>query len=120
MSPDKLTTGKIKAFREYLLQEQDYRCDLCGKPLKKEEANLDHSHIVDGGDGNVRGAIHAKCNKLMGSLENNWKAPIPADEIVQWLRDAADYIEKYQKEPTGILHPRERTHLNKLKARNKK
>ena len=70
-----------------LLESQDYRCAICGNPLKDEvsapreqQACVDHCHT----SGNVRGILCTNCNLALGYLKDN-----PA-----LARAAATYLER--------------------------
>ncbi len=40
-------------------------------------------------------------------------------ELVDWLPRAAAYIKKHHENPSGLIHPKERSKLNKLKKEQK-
>ncbi len=82
---------------------------------------LDHSHISDPeGTGCVRGTICDKCNKILARLENNWRAKMTPEELVDWLPRAAAYIKKHHENPSGLIHPKERAKLNQIKRKGTK
>ncbi len=113
-----LTTGKIKKYREDQLKEQLGYCDLCNDIIIRP--NLDHSHLEDGGDGYCRGTICNSCNTLLGAVENNWRSSVLYEDLPAWLISASKYIQKYRDCPSGILHPAERSKLNKKRAATRK
>jgi hypothetical protein len=69
-----------------LLARQEERCAICGRQLDMERASftLDHCHAT----GQVRGAVHKKCNTGIGMFEDD-------PEIVQ---RAADYLRRHATE----------------------
>jgi hypothetical protein len=109
----KIKTKDLKDIREKLESKQDYLCALCGKPLL-ETNHLDHNHR----SGAIRGALHSGCNLHLGPIENR-QAMNKIEDLVQWLRKAADYLELHSTDQTGLRHP---THFTpeERKERNKK
>ena len=104
--------------REKLLTDNDGLCDLCGEPCYRP--NLDHHHIsydndFSTGAAQIRGTICQNCNVRLSGAENVKRVKYNHGELATWLRAAADYIEKYREVPSGIIHPSERSKLNKLK-----
>lgn len=62
-----------------LLDAQGGRCPVCGLALMDSEAHVDHDHDT----GEVRGLLHSRCNRSIGSFHDD-----PEE-----LRRAADYLE---------------------------
>jgi len=54
-----------KDFYRFLI-EQDGRCPLCGRSLRKRIV-VDHDHST----GKVRGLLHNRCNSMLGWYETN-------------------------------------------------
>lgn len=79
----------IEQYNE-MLKNQNGVCAICGKPEtatnKGKIINLavDHCHV----SGKVRGLLCGNCNKGIGHLKDN----------PQTLRNAAEYLESFQKE----------------------
>lgn len=68
-----------------MLQEQNSKCDVCGKEheeVTKKRLNVDHCHTT----GKVRGLLCANCNTALGLLKEN----------VQNIDKLKDYIIKHQ------------------------
>ena len=112
----RLKQSEIKAYREERLAEVGGVCELCGLPLTKENAVLDHSHE----HGWIRGVLHRGCNSLLGKVENNYKRyAIPSLECClanMWL-----YIAHGNKSfPEDVYHPSYRTPEEKRLLRNKR
>ncbi len=117
-NPDILPQGKIKKYREELLEEQGYLCDLCGLPCIRPQ--LDHHHAsydndFEFGASQVRGAICASCNTRLAGIENIKRVKFEHADLYEWLGNAREYIKKYRDEPSGVIHNTERSRLNKLK-----
>lgn len=63
-----------------LLAAQGFGCAICGRPpSERRRLDTDHNHKT----GQVRGLLDHRCNRALP----NWITP-------QWLRDAADYLER--------------------------
>jgi DNA-directed RNA polymerase subunit RPC12/RpoP len=70
-----------------LLEKQNYRCALCGKPFEgcgkqKMAPHIDHKHSTN----EIRGLIHNNCNVLIGM----------AEEDIKLLRRAIQYLKEYE------------------------
>ena len=55
-----------------LIEQQKGYCPICGRPLYFEAGKgkgLAIDHEGESGQGHVRGVLHAKCNTLLGALE---------------------------------------------------
>jgi hypothetical protein len=59
------------------------RCGICGSPPKGRKLDRDHEHR---GDGRARGLLCWNCNKKL----DNRVTP-------EWLRRAADYLERFEE-----------------------
>ena len=112
----RLKQTEIKAFREELLELQGGVCALCGLPLDRDDAVLDHSHC----HGWIRGVLHRGCNSLLGKVENNYKRyNIPSLE--RCLVNMYLYIAQGNKPfPEDVYHPSYRTEEEKRLLRNKR
>lgn len=60
---------------------QDGVCAICHRPPKTKRLHVDHDHR---GTGRVRALLCFRCNRSLPY----WATP-------EWLRDAADYLERY-------------------------
>lgn len=117
----KLKTKDIARTRADLLQNQLYRCALCGQDCSADPV-LDHNHK----QGFIRAVLHRQCNALLGRIENN--APrhlVPLEELAEFLRNAANYLDKHSQDQTGLLHPTyksadEKKELAKKRAKRKR
>ena len=99
----------MNAFREELLEEQEYRCACCNKPLK-EEANtnrhLDHCHK----EKTVRSVLCATCNLVIGKIEK-------AGYGTEWLDKAIKYLNSTS---TKVIYPEKITQRRKTKKKEMK
>lgn len=120
-----LKSSDIKKIKQKILEEQEYRCAICGKPLTLEEACLDHQHKyrktdVNGVNGNglVRGVLCREDNCLEGKIFNNsarfLKQPTN-EQRIEWLEKLIEY---YKKEPYPYVHPSEVEKPKQLSKRN--
>lgn len=122
MSTEDLYTAKdTTRIRELLLKEQEGLDLLTGLPIPEKQAVTDHKHDSEQF---VRGVLHRQSNASLGKLEGIWTRYLsywyPYD-LPTFLRQAADYIEKFDKEPdTRYRHPnwqkKVKTEFNKLNA----
>lgn len=72
--------NQIRPHYERLLEEQGGGCAICGrKPNPRRRHDIDHSWRQM----RYRGLLCPRCNRGLGSHEDP-----------QWLRDAADYLER--------------------------
>mgnify|MGYP001597132189 FL=1 len=69
-----------------LLETQQFRCKICGKPWTFEQLCVDHSHVT----GIVRGLLCGKCNSLLGF----------ADDSTAILLKAFFYLKKSSTPPS--------------------
>ncbi len=112
--PTKLKTTQIATAREELRFNQGGRCALCGLPLTKEGAVLDHDHAT----GAIRGALHRGCNALLGKVENNYKRyGVPS--LAAFAQGVAVYLQAHSIDRTGLIHPTHKNEDEKREHRNK-
>ena len=117
----KIKTKDIPETREALLKEQGYRCALCGAGLT-EDPVLDHDHKT----GLLRATLHRQCNAFLGRIENNAaRHLVSREELADFLRSAANYLDTHAQDQTGILHPtyrnaEEKKELAKKRAKRRK
>ena len=45
-----------------LLEDQEYKCALCGQPFMDDTPHVDHCHVSE----KVRGLLHGRCNRGLG------------------------------------------------------
>lgn len=106
MTTDLYNTKDTTRIRELLLKEQEGLDLLTGLPIPEKQAVTDHKHDSEQF---VRGVLHRQSNASLGKLEGIWTRYLsywyPYD-LPTFLRQSADYIEKFDKEPdTRYRHP---------------
>jgi len=111
----KLTHSGIKPTAIALWAGKGQKCALCKLPLPQQMIVLDHDHK----SGLVRGAVHRRCNSLLGKLENNaprfgFNAP---GQLEAFMYGVGDYL---RAPPTQYIHPLHKTEDEKRIARNLK
>lgn len=84
----------IAQLRVRLLEEQQWNCPICDKPI--EHPVLDHHHIKRvKGTGLIRGVLCRSCNILLGKVENNCvRYNITQEELPQVLLNMSVYLTK--------------------------
>lgn len=70
----------VRPHYDRLLEEQGGVCAICWRaPSERRRLDIDHDHLLM----RYRGLLCARCNRALPS----WMTP-------QWLRSAADYLER--------------------------
>ena len=117
-----LKSKDITRVREEILHFQHGKCALCHNPItEKTGTSLDHQHrtktsvIGENGGGLVRGVLCRRCNVYEGKIWNNSKRFGLHDDLPNWLRGLADYLEK---ENYPLIHPSEEAKEPKVSKRN--
>ena len=112
----KLTNSQLREAVQGMWAGQGQKCKLCKLPLRFD-ANCvgDHCHKT----GKLRGAIHRRCNSLLGKLENNaprfgFNAP---GQLEAFLYGVGDYL---RADHSHLIHPLYKTPEEKRLARNLK
>ena len=112
----KLTNSQLRDTVQQLWVMQGQKCKLCQLPLAWD-ANCvgDHCHKT----GKLRGAVHRRCNSLLGKLENNaarfgFSRP---GQLEAFMYGVGDYL---RKPCLPYIHPLHKTADEKRLARNKK
>jgi hypothetical protein len=118
----KLKTSEIKETRDNIVSKQLYRCAICKEDCSVDPV-LDHDHKT----GLIRAVLHRQCNAFLGRFENNAaRHSVKREELAEFLRQAAAYIDEHSTDQTGLLHPTHYTAEEKLerakakRKRNKK
>jgi len=117
-----LKSKDITKIRDEILYFQQGKCALCHNPItEKSGTSLDHQHrtkdsiIGENGGGLVRGVLCRSCNVFEGKIWNNSKRFGLHDNLSNWLRDLADYLDK---ENYPLIHPSEEPREPKVSKRN--
>ena len=125
MELKELKSSEISEIRKIILEEQNFKCAICGKDITLEDRiTLDHQHKNKksdengpNGDGLVRGVLCADCNSCEGIIWNSTKRFQSArtrEDRIDFLKRLIEY---YQKEPYPYVHP---TEVPKSKILSKK
>lgn len=112
----KITNAQILPVRTQVLAQQKGLCAVCGHPIARDNAVLDHCHK----HGALRGVLHRSCNSLLGVLENNRARYGLGDDIqfAAFLLGAGAYLAKHVQPQTRWLHPTFLTEEEKRLKRN--
>ena len=96
---EKLKYKDIPAVRDYLIEQQGYRCGLCDDIIEPGKAVLDHDHR----SGIIRRVLHRGCNSMLGKIENNMaRSEIDLFRLMKISSKVADYI---SNTATNWIHP---------------
>lgn len=112
----KLTNSQLRDTIKQMWAAQGQKCKLCKLPLAYGPNCVgDHCHKT----GKLRGAIHRRCNSLLGKLENNaarfgFGAP---GQLEAFMYGVGDYL---RATPHHFIHPLYLTEDEKRLKRNKK
>ena len=117
-----LMTKDIQKIRDEILEKQDGLCELCKDEIsEKTGVSLDHQHrtkssvIGENGGGLVRGVLCRRCNVMEGKIWNASKRFGIHDNLSDWLRTLADYLDK---ENYPYIHPSEKALEKEVSKRN--
>lgn len=114
----KLKAKDVGSTRLLLLEQQGYRCGICGGECSIEQAVLDHDHK----HGHVRAVLHRGCNAVEGKIVNALRRYAIKDPAA-FLLGLVKYHEVHAENRTGLIHPVHKTPEEKAalaKARAKK
>lgn len=116
-----LKTSDIPAYRAKILKEQNFQCAICKLNIKDASGvSLDHQHktkkeiIGTNGAGLIRGVLCRNCNVFEGKIWNNSKRYGKFNNLSQFLRNLADYLDK---ENYPYIHPKEAPQEKKVGKR---
>lgn len=100
---NKLKYSEIPAVRNYLLEQQNYRCALCDHIIEEGKAVLDHDHR----SGIIRRVLHRGCNSMLGKIENNMaRSEIDLVRLIKFAENLNGYI---TDTATDWIHPTYKT-----------
>lgn len=112
----RIKTKEIAGTRTDLLQQQGMLCALCAIDCSADPV-LDHCHKT----GAIRAVLHRQCNAYLGRLENNAaRHGVRREELSEFLKCAASYLETHSVNQTGLLHPLHLTAEEKLERRKRR
>lgn len=125
-----LKQNELKEIREKILEEQGYKCAICGKELSKEECVLDHQHKIrksdpngENGNGLVRGVLCKEDNLAEGKIFNALVRYLQIKTDSERIQFLEKLIEYYRQPKYPLIHPTEvpkepdvsKKNFNKLK-----
>lgn len=111
----RLKTTEVAQVRLALVKAQKGRCPLCPRPLKPQDAVLDHDHDK----GHIRAAVHRGCNGAEGKIKGALKRYVGRDvDPTEYLRRLADYLTRHETPQVPLYHPTHRTPEEKRLAKN--
>ena len=111
-----LKYSDISIIRKKLLENQQFKCAICGKNIKDDSSiTLDHQHkinknqsIGENGAGLVRGVLCRDCNSIEGKITNALKRYKNMDNTLDKITFLYQLIEYYKKPLTNYIHPTEK------------
>lgn len=115
ITPKKLKAKDIKEVRLKLLEDQGYKCAICGYDCTIEQAVLDHNH----GSGFVRAILHRTCNAVEGKIVNSFRRYAIKDPKA-YLEGLLKYHEFHSENRTNLIHPTFKTPDEKDASRKAK
>lgn len=124
MEYTQLKHSEINTLKQKLLEQNNYKCPICGKSLSLNDAVLDHVHRLnksqvpgENGYGLVRNAICRECNLIEGKITNalrRYKGITNTLDKIEFLYRLIDY---YQIPLTEYIHPTEKLPKKKVSKR---
>ncbi len=116
-----LKTKDIPKYRNKICKEQKGLCAICSACIENcKGVALDHQHktkketIGVNGAGLIRGVLCRDCNVFEGKIWNNSKRYGKFDNLPEFLRSLADYLEK---DNYPYIHPSEAPEHKKVGKR---
>lgn len=110
-----LKYSDIPELREKILENQQFKCAICGKVIDGKNSTLDHQHknnkneeIGFNGAGLVRGVLCRDCNSVEGKITNalkRYKRINNTSDKIVFLKQLIHY---YQQPLTEYIHPTEK------------
>lgn len=112
-----IKSTEVKELREKILENQGFKCAICGKTLSEDDTgiSLDHQHrlnknqvIGTDGAGLIRGVLCRDCNVYEGKIWNNgtrYKQFKTVKERIEFLKQLIQY---YEAGTYPFIHPTEK------------
>ena len=112
-----LKGSEVKELREKILENQGFKCAICGKTLSENDPGiaLDHQHKLNknqtlgiDGAGLIRGVLCRDCNTYEGKIFNNgtrYKQFKTVKERIEFLKQLIQY---YEAGTYPFIHPTEK------------
>lgn len=111
MSLVKIKQSELPELREIQSEQQGGKCPITGYNLGDDKV-ADHCHKT----GMHRGTLPSWVNSRLGKIENAARAMGKHLSVPETLRRCADYIEKYERAPTYLIHHTYKTPEEKKEA----
>lgn len=111
MSLVKISKSELPELREIQAAQQGGRCPITGYILGDDKV-ADHCHTT----GMHRATLPTWVNSRLGKIENAARAMGKHLSVPTTLRACAAYIEKFEREPTYLLHHTYKTPEQKKEA----
>lgn len=119
----KLKQSDVAAYKQQLMEEQDYKCPLCGGSLKAVtpiNRVLDHDHDT----GFCRAVVCRGCNgaegKILNVISGYGKAGNNKYFQRKWLSNLLAYWDKHKTPQTDRIYHKHKTEVEKKEERNRK
>lgn len=121
-----IKSTEVKELREKILENQGFKCAICGKTLSEDDTgiSLDHQHrlnknqvIGTDGAGLIRGVLCRECNVYEGKIFNNgtrYKQFKTVKERIDFLKRLIQY---YEAGTYPFIHPTEKVPLKSVSKR---
>lgn len=112
----RLTAKQVPIVKSAIIKRQGNKCPLCQRGITVETGCLDHDHIT----GACRGVLCRGCNGSEGKIKNaflRYGGGLRTD-LVEFLRELANYLEHYRNNPNRFLYHLHRTDDEKRILRN--
>lgn len=112
-----IKSTEVKELREKILENQGFKCAICGKTLSEDDTgiSLDHQHRLNknqtlgtDGAGLIRGVLCRECNVYEGKIFNNgtrYKQFKTVKERIEFLKQLIQY---YEAGTYPFIHPTEK------------
>ena len=112
-----IKSTEVKELREKILENQGFKCAICGKTLSENDTgiSLDHQHKLNknqtlgtDGAGLIRGVLCRECNTYEGKIWNNgtrYKQFKTVKERIEFLKQLIQY---YENGTYPFIHPTEK------------
>lgn len=118
----KIPRSQLQSVTFMLWQQQGGKCAICGKTIDVTVRGRTSDYVVDHchESGEIRGVLHRSCNAAEGKVTNaagRWGAKSTKySEVIPFLRQLVDYLERSQAKGTGMMYPDHKTDEQKKEA----